>query len=210
MRLDQESCRSRGATSLVVGEEPLLAGACADPTYAAAVKASLLQVWPSQSSPAIIVDSFLSPEAMAAIYSRTVLNFHPAAYEAYGMTIIEAAAFGVPSVVNRGGQVGATALFLEEKVSSNSCCLAVEFLEKAGGDDTNNGYGNNSTAATSCYCGHHTLSPIAIATTRGFLQDLALLQEIGQRAQKRALAWDETAYGSTLFRHLLSAIECQS
>ena len=50
----------------------------------------------------------------------------------------------------------------------------------------------------------------AIATTRGFLQDLALLQEIGQRAQKRALAWDETAYGSTLFRHLLSASECQS
>ena len=36
------------------------------------------------------------------VYKQTILNFHPALYEAYGLTIVEAAAFGVPSIVNQG------------------------------------------------------------------------------------------------------------
>ena len=35
---------------------------------------------------------------------------HPCAYDAYGMTLVEAAAFGCPSLVNGGGAVGATEL----------------------------------------------------------------------------------------------------
>ena len=35
---------------------------------------------------------------------------HPCTYDAYGMTLVEAAAFGCPSLVNGGGAVGATEL----------------------------------------------------------------------------------------------------
>eukprot|EP00965_Chrysotila_dentata_P138576 4583662-Pleurochrysis_carterae.AAC.2 len=43
---------------------------------------------------AVIIDSFLNPAGLASVLSRCALNFHPCAYDAYGMTIVEAAAFG--------------------------------------------------------------------------------------------------------------------
>ena len=44
-----------------------------------------------------------------------MLNFHPCAYDAYGMTIVEAASQGAPSVVAAGGGVGATDLLTAER-----------------------------------------------------------------------------------------------
>jgi hypothetical protein len=52
----------------------------------------------------------LCTQALGAIFARTALNVHPCAYDAYGMTLVEAAAFGCPSLVNGGGAVGATEL----------------------------------------------------------------------------------------------------
>eukprot|EP00180_Rhodochaete_pulchella_P003403 Plantae.Rhodophyta-Rhodochaete_pulchella.ctg57834.p1 GENE.Plantae.Rhodophyta-Rhodochaete_pulchella.ctg57834~~Plantae.Rhodophyta-Rhodochaete_pulchella.ctg57834.p1 ORF type:complete len:142 (+),score=15.01 Plantae.Rhodophyta-Rhodochaete_pulchella.ctg57834:3-428(+) len=43
------------------------------------------------------------------VMERCVLNFHPALYEAFGMTIVECAAMGCPSVIHTG-QVGASEL----------------------------------------------------------------------------------------------------
>ena len=59
---------------------------------------------------AVVLDAFLGPQALAAVYSATALNLHPCTYDAYGMSLVEAAAFGAPSVVHAGGAVGATAL----------------------------------------------------------------------------------------------------
>ena len=58
----------------------------------------------------------------------------PCIYDAYGMTMVESAAFGAPSIVNSGGKVGAASLLGEGKG-----CIAVD-LEKivdanVGGDD---------------------------------------------------------------------------
>lgn len=58
----------------------------------------------------IIQKQFLGPEELVMIYSKTRLNIHPCLYDAYGMTVVEAASQGAPSVVNRGGAVGATDL----------------------------------------------------------------------------------------------------
>ena len=49
------------------------------------------------------------------VYAETALNFHPCAYDAYGMTIVEAASQGAPSVVAAGGAVGATALLRADR-----------------------------------------------------------------------------------------------
>ena len=48
----------------------------------------------------VIVEGFLGPQQLASIFTHAILNVHTAPYEAYGMTIVEAAAFGAPSVVH--------------------------------------------------------------------------------------------------------------
>ena len=89
-----------------LGLVPLLAGATSDQDYAAQIKSELLRAAPK----AIIVDNFVSPKTLAGIFSNTTLNFHPCSYDAYGMTTVEAAAYGVPSVMAQGETVGAAAL----------------------------------------------------------------------------------------------------
>ena len=39
-----------------------------------------------------------APAGLAALYARTRLNVHPPRYDAFGMSIVEAAAFGAPTV----------------------------------------------------------------------------------------------------------------
>ena len=62
-----------------------------------------------------IIESFLGPLEMAEIYSKTLLNVHPCAYDAFGMTIVEAASQEVPSLVAHQGHVGATDLLSPER-----------------------------------------------------------------------------------------------
>lgn len=98
-------CKRLRGDLLELGYVPLLAGASSDQTYSQQVKDTLLEVFPE----AILVESFLAPKALAAILAHAVLNVHPCAYDAYGMTAIEAAAMGAPSVIARD-HVGATAI----------------------------------------------------------------------------------------------------
>ena len=84
---------------------PLLCGAASDSTYADNVKRQLLQVEPNS----VVIEDFLDPTALASVFSQSIMNFHPCRYEAYGMTIIEAAAFGTPSFFNAIG-IGASEL----------------------------------------------------------------------------------------------------
>lgn len=147
-----------------LGLIPLLAGASADESYAANVKHKLLQAAPN----AIIIDSFLSPSELAAIFSNTVLNFHPCAYDAYGMTIVEAAACGTPSVVSAVG-VGASALMRD-------ACIFVTM--PASEEDE--------------------LSTEAVQAIIDLLYDPERRNQLGESAKKRALAWDEMAYGRRL------------
>jgi len=143
---------------------PLLVGASSDSGYAREVKEKLRDAFPES----IIVDSFLPPASLAAILSRTVLNFHPCAYDAYGMTIIEAAALGVPSVIAAGGHVGAVAI-----VKSDGC-IQVEMPNSS------------------------DLSIESVQVSQTILKNTEDLQTFGERARLRALSWDEAAYGKEL------------
>ena len=62
------------------------------------VKSRLRAAFPQ----AVIIADFMGPPSLAAIFSATALNFHPCEYDAYGMSLVEAAAFGAPSLVNGG------------------------------------------------------------------------------------------------------------
>ena len=88
-----ELCEALGGARLAaLGLTPLLCGAASDEGYAARVRARLLAAHPSS----VVIESFLGPEALGAVFARTALNVHPCAYDAYGMTLVEAAAFGCP------------------------------------------------------------------------------------------------------------------
>lgn len=92
------------------GVVPLLCGAASQPEYAARVKRELLDAVPN----AVLVDRFLPPLEMAHLMQQAILNVHGALYEAYGLTIVEAAAMGCPSVINTSGIGAAQLLSVED------------------------------------------------------------------------------------------------
>lgn len=119
------------------GLVPILCGARSVESYANMVVESFRSIGSSSSSsddgddessstywPCIVIDHHLGPHELAAIFSHTAINIHPCLYDAYGMTLVESAAFGVPSVVNGGGKVGAAALLGE-----NEGCIALDLSE---------------------------------------------------------------------------------
>lgn len=78
---------------------PVLFGAAADPEYALAVKAKLRSACPA----AVVIDEFVGPADLAFIFSRAVLNVHPSLYDAFGLSIVEAAVFGCPTLLHCPG-----------------------------------------------------------------------------------------------------------
>ena len=66
--------------------------------YADGLKARLRAAVPD----AIIEERFLGPTELADIFSATALNIHPCLYDAYGMTVVEAASQGVSCSVLLG------------------------------------------------------------------------------------------------------------
>lgn len=153
---------------------PLLAGSASDVVYSKQVKNELKTLC---GNDCVILDSFLPPEALAAIFSCTILNFHPCSYDAYGMSVIEAAAMGVPSVVAAGNTVGAS------KHVGNGASIEVRLADAQDVDQ---------------------ISDEAVGEIMDKLDDTTRLDAIGMEARKRALAWGEKAYGIALLKHITS------
>jgi len=143
--------------------------------------------------PYVVIDRHLGPLELSAVFSRTAVNVHPCMYDAYGMTLVESAAFGAPSIVNGGGKVGATSLLGEGKG-----CFAVD-LGKVVSDRISNGYSGGidedeaapiidsiqsllfTTGGTSSSDGSETV------------EDASTLRQIANEGRCRALGWDEMA-----------------
>mmetsp|Transcript_3655 Transcript_3655/g.4492 ORF Transcript_3655/g.4492 Transcript_3655/m.4492 type:complete len:146 (-) Transcript_3655:115-552(-) len=85
----------------------MMVGSVCDDVYAKQVYSTL----PSQT---VIVNKFLSSEELISILDQTVLMIHPPLYDAFGMTISEAAASGVPSLIHHKN-IGASSLFRVEE-----------------------------------------------------------------------------------------------
>ena len=68
---------------------PVLVGS-AKSQFADTVRTRLQAAWPRS----LLLTQFLGPAELAELYSCTRLNFHPCTYDAYGMTIVEAASQG--------------------------------------------------------------------------------------------------------------------
>ena len=145
---------------------PLLIGAICDKNYADEVYALL----PPNS---IIVNHFMSSDELVPYLRQTVLNIHPAVYDAYGMTIVEAAAFCVPSIIHKEC-IGASSLlridhgevFVGNMASRSEVYKHVEALL----------VGENSSRT---------------------------LKKVGKNARERALSWGIKDYADSLHSRLL-------
>jgi len=134
---------------------------------------------------ACILDDFLGGEALAGVYSATCLNVHPCLYDAYGMPVVEAAAFGAPTAVKRGGTVGATALLNGPAGSSGAPgCFELALGGSAGGSSASMDAGD------------------AAAAILAVLNDARGLHQVAATARERALAWGEAAAGKVLHDEL--------
>lgn len=166
------------------GIVPLLVGAPTDPTYAHQVKTRLKHAFPGDLS---IISDFVPPKQLAGMFRRTLLNVHPALYEAYGMTIAEAAAFGAPTLMDGGGAIGAGDLLPAPRHA-----IVTDMRDLAAA----------SVVARS-----------VLRPGRG----RALIRMVGELARHKALAWDERAVAASLrstlddvMRHAFRASDAKS
>lgn len=92
---------------------PCLVGARAgdDERYCDDLLAKLNAHWPE----ATVKTSFVAPAQLVDVFRHTQLNVHPALYDSYAMTLAEAAACGVPSLLHRE-RVGAVDVLGEDGV----------------------------------------------------------------------------------------------
>lgn len=154
---------------------PLICGARSDESYARTVLDELNKMC-CDEWPCVVIDHFLGPREMAAVFSLTAINVHPCLYDAYGMTVVEAAAFGATSIVNKGGKIGATSL-LKEGVG----CVAVDLHSIIIGD-----------VSTLSDCMHQIRT-----------HDTSL-NGIREKGRSLALGWNEEAYCIRLLDVILS------
>jgi glycosyltransferase involved in cell wall biosynthesis len=144
--------------------EPVL---CAPPkTSNEAYRREVIRLFESAHVPkSTVLDHFLGPTELAALQRRSLLNFHPPTYDAFGMSVVEAAAFGTPSVLHA------------PKESPTVAIGAAELLKPARGE----ALAVDLTASIQSIAAWMTIT----------LRDSAHLRSVGIAAQKRALEWDE-------------------
>jgi glycosyltransferase involved in cell wall biosynthesis len=158
----------------------VIAGAVSDLNYAQQLHKRLLQAVPT----AIIIDRFLSPFELGAVFAHTILNFHPPSYDAYGMTIIEAAAFGAPTVL-AGTSIGAFRLL------GDDACIQVEMVVD------NENYNNSNNDKESNIFSYDSLNIITNFLAECKNNDM-IWKELSLKAQEKALGWDEESYGKQM------------
>ena len=163
-----EAVERIGAARLAaLGVTPALCGSASDAAYAAEVRRRLRRAAPA----ARIEERFLGGAELAELLVATRINVHPARNDAYGMTLVEAAAFGTPSLVSDDGSVGAVHLFAQGGAAAPRPAVLLADVSSAG------------------------------ALAQAIVGALAApdeLDAVGRQAQAAALAWDEASFGHAL------------
>jgi hypothetical protein len=99
---------------------PFVCGALAHPEYALSVHQRLKNVYPN-----CVIEKMLDPAQLRTIFKKTLLNVHPAYYEAYGLTIGEACVFGAPSILDKDAIIGIT-----DKLNTDDAIILIDFEDK--------------------------------------------------------------------------------
>ena len=146
---------------------------------------------------------FLDAAGLEELYSKTLLNVHPPSYDAFGMSVVEAAAFGAPTVFMKDADVGA------KRVLS---FLGDEAYFEVDLDDSHSGYvlpEDRPTQATLEVMSGGELKRYRKQYEDGVFHVLQIiknaekLRSVGDLARKRAVTWTEQAHGDRLIDQLV-------
>jgi len=156
----------------------------------------------SAAPDALIIDSFLDADALADLFQRTALNVHPPLYDTFGMSVVEAAAFGAPSLLHSGGMVGATVAVrpahgeaLEADLSSLSVGGPATEVEAAREVPATARLSPDSDAAATAAAAAEGVKEL-VGQMAALLLDLGHLAAVGAAAKARALAYGEADHGA--------------
>lgn len=146
---------------------------------------------------------FLDAKGLEELYSKTLLCVHPPSYDAFGMSAIEAAAFGAPTMFMKDADVGAKHVL---------SFLGDEAYFEADLDDNHTGYippEDRATAAALEAMSGGELKRYRRQYEDGVFHVLKVirnnekLRAVGNLAKKRAITWTEQAHGDRLIDHLV-------
>eukprot|EP01062_Namystynia_karyoxenos_P043756 TRINITY_DN32035_c0_g1_i1.p1 TRINITY_DN32035_c0_g1~~TRINITY_DN32035_c0_g1_i1.p1 ORF type:complete len:516 (+),score=70.04 TRINITY_DN32035_c0_g1_i1:91-1638(+) len=163
------------------GVVPLLCGAHANASYAASVVAAVRAV----SRDAVVEPNFLGARRLGELFGAALLNVHPPLYDAYGMTVAEAAAFGAPTLLHqpRPG-MGTPGRGLAEGIG------AAAMLQPGRGEALVTDFSDSSAVAAAL---RRLLAPSGRPELRA----------AASKARTRALLWTEERAAEELVRVLL-------
>lgn len=126
---------------------------------------------------ATVVSNFIGPDELATLQRGALLNFHPPKYDSYGMTVVEAAAFGSPSLLHAPPEhrVAADNREGQDSGSSSGGVGAAELLRPNRGE--------------SFHVDLEQPAGVVAEAVKALLSDRAQLCDVGQAAQRKALSW---------------------
>jgi glycosyltransferase involved in cell wall biosynthesis len=167
-----------------LGITPRLVGSGPDADYVEKIRGSLIS-----ACPFAVIGDFVQgdPVFLARLFSETALNFHPSLYEAFGMTVLEAAAFGAPSLFDGGGNIGVASLLRPEKGEALTACL-----------DSNAGCATFDGHRDACEHQQTRGAQAASLAIISVLSDGELLENTGNAARARSLEWNVENFATNL------------
>ena len=137
-----------------LGLAPFFAGCSEATPYAEQVKAAAAAL-----PAAVLCRDFMGPKELGLVLQRAALNVHPCLADAYGMTIVEAAAWGVPSLVH----IPAPPVTQASAAAAPLPCTPGSLFEHAWSPPATASATATATATASdsCCCTRLTLQPLA-------------------------------------------------
>ena len=170
----------------------------------------------SAAPDALIIDSFLDADALADLFQRTALNVHPPLYDTFGMSVVEAAAFGAPSLLHSGGMVGATVAVrpahgeaLEADLSSLSVGGPATEVEAAREVPATARLSPDGDAAATAAAAAEEGVKELVGQMAALLLDLGHLAAVGAAAKARALAYGEADHGAEVAEVLRAVVSAR-
>eukprot|EP00041_Stephanoeca_diplocostata_P019778 m.430313 g.430313 ORF g.430313 m.430313 type:complete len:221 (-) comp21394_c0_seq1:68-730(-) len=141
-------------------------------------RACVVQRFMSANVPgARLIEEFLNVEQLAEIFDETLLNVHPPVYDAYGMSVVEAAALGAPTILHHND-------------TSIASIGAAELLDPK--------QGASFAADMSSTDGMQAAQSVQAVLEQ--LLDPAILARASERGRALALSWDAASNTKTLWR----------
>lgn len=157
---------------------PLMFGSTPDPEFSASLRQRLVRACPF----AIAFTEFVSTEQLLSIFHVSVLNVHPCCYDAFGLTVVEAAVCGCPTLLHE-----MTTSDGDGDGGGPRAVGAADFLSQ-------------SLPARSYFSVDMNHEEAVITTLERCLECLVDASEctVGQTAQAVAISYDTTACGRAL------------